>query len=75
MSIQKDACLPEHLRFESRALRQSHRPELSSASTSGKKVRYIKGTYRMGWVLLPPPEAHFPSLFGRFLRRLGTAPI
>ena len=24
---------------------------------------------------LPPPEAHLPSLFGRFLRRLGTTPI
>jgi hypothetical protein len=29
----------------------------------------------MGWVLPSPIEAHVPSLFGRFLRRLGTAPI
>src|SRR5512147_1438867 len=46
-----------------------------SAETSARKPRYLKGTYRMSWVLLPPPEAHLASLFGRFLRRLGTAPF
>jgi hypothetical protein len=34
-----------------------------------------KGTYRIDWVPPPPPEVHFPSLFGRFLWKLGTAPI
>jgi hypothetical protein len=29
----------------------------------------------MGWVPLPRLEAHLASLFGSFLRRLGTAPI
>ena len=49
--------------------------EILSASSSARKTRYIKGTCRIGWVPPPPHEAHLPSLFGRFLRRLGTAPI
>jgi hypothetical protein len=46
-----------------------------SAAPSARKARYFKGTYRIGWVPAPPLEAHLPSLYGRFLRRLGTAPI
>ena len=49
--------------------------KFSPAGSSARKARYFKGTYRMGWVPPPQLEAHLPSLFGRFLRRLGTAPI
>jgi hypothetical protein len=50
-------------------------PNFLSTATSARKARYFKGTYRMGWVPPSPLEAYFPSLFGHFLCRLGTAPI
>jgi hypothetical protein len=49
--------------------------ETLSANSNARKARYIKGTYRMGWVPPLPLEAHLGSLLGPFLRRLGTAPI
>jgi hypothetical protein len=44
-----------------------------STATGARKTRYIKGNCRTGWVLPTPLEAHLSFLFGRFLRRLGTA--
>ena len=48
------------------------------APDRGAQGNALKTLVAMPFVLdvLPaPPEAHLPSLFGRFLRRLGTAPI
>ena len=47
----------------------------SSGSSCNVLVPSLDSGCRMGWVPPAPTEAHLPSLFGRFLRRLGTAPI
>jgi hypothetical protein len=67
--------MPEHLRFESRALRQSHRSELSLYRDERRKSALFQRHLPNRLGTAPPHEAHLPSLFGRFLRRLGTAPI
>jgi hypothetical protein len=64
----------EYLWFESRALRQSHRSG-NSLGLSKREKNALYQRHLPEWLGTTPLEAHLPSLFGRFLRRLGTAPI
>ena len=71
----------DELAIKPLSLRQTRggRRPTSGLSVAGSVVfeqgPATQGTYRMGWVPPSPLEAHLASLLGRFLCRLGTAPI